>query len=239
MNCFLFNLIEIEIIENEDIPDEHEDDEHADDGHEEAIDGESSQQMDDAKVVFTRHKKAVLCCDLSQDGLMAVSGDQDDMAFVWNATNGEVVFACDSHKDSVICASFSEKDKYVATGDMTGYIQVWLTDGTKVTSYEVDEINWMSWHPILSDVLLAGTINGDAWMWKVGDDSSCKTFQSFGASNCAAKCMNDGKRIVMGYEDGAIRIWDLKSSCVNFAITGLYHSLSIIECFIYEAVLDF
>ncbi|KAF7487225.1 Hypothetical predicted protein [Marmota monax] len=46
-------------------------------------------------------------------------------------------------------------------------------------------------------------------MWKV-PNGNCKTFQG---PNCPATCgrvLPDEKRAVVGYEDGTIRIWDLK-----------------------------
>lgn len=177
--------------------------------------------QDDSRLVFTKHKEPVLSCALSYNGDLAISGGQDDIAYVWNVTSGDVLFQCTGHKDSVACVAFSQRDTFVATGDMSGFIQVWRKeDGVKVFEYEIDDLNWIQWHPAVNNVLLAGTAKGDAWMWKVIDDYTCKTFQSYGSANSSGKCLPDGKRVVMGYEDGSIRIWDLKGASVQYAITG-------------------
>ena len=45
------------------------------------------------------------------------------------------------HKDSVTCTGFSHDGKYVATADMGGLVQVWLTSsGEKVWSFETGDI---------------------------------------------------------------------------------------------------
>jgi angio-associated migratory cell protein len=178
-------------------------------------------ERDDAIVVFRDHQKPVLCCALNSDNSFAVSGSEDDFAYVWNIENGSVLLTCSGHKDSVVCVSFNNSDTYVATGDMKGYLQVWKMNGQKVFDYEMDnDLNWMLWHPIANNVLMAGTAGGEAWVWKVSGDYQCKTLQSFGSSNNVAKCFNDGNRVVMGYENGSVRVWDIKADKVIINIHG-------------------
>ncbi len=178
--------------------------------------------IDDSILVFNGHQKAVLCCGLNSNNTLAVSGSQDDKAFVWRTDNANIVFECKGHKDSVVCAQFSHSDTYIATADMSGFIQVWNNSGQQVFDYEIGDINWLLWHPIVDNVLLAGTQNGDAWLWDITNTNKCKTFQSFGSTNSVAKCMKDGKRVVMGYENGVIRIWDLKTASVLHTISGQF-----------------
>lgn len=66
----------------------------------------------------------MFCGSLSKDAKYAVTGGEDDKAYVWNAKTGEIVLECTDHKDSVIFADFSYDDQYLATGDMNGIIQV-------------------------------------------------------------------------------------------------------------------
>ena len=147
------------------------------------------------------------------------------------------MFECNGHNDSVIGVAFNSNNSYVATADMNGLIQVWNMTGDKLFNFEVDEINWICWHPIVADVLMTGTVGGDAWMWKLNSSltTECKTFQSFGKSNSAAKCLNDGKRISMGYEDGSIRLWDLKTTSIIHSINGWFRTIYLKFClfFIY------
>lgn len=162
--------------------------------------------------VFTRHTDSVLCCSIDSRTRLAVSGGIDDTAFVWDLETKHVILECLGHKESVVAASFSVNSTYVATGDLNGYIQVRnTTTGIKIFDYDVDEINWLLWHNTSEFVLLAGTTKGELWMWNVNDPTAVKTFPSYGSPTTEAKLLSDGLKIVSGYGDGTIRVFDLKT----------------------------
>jgi len=46
----------------------------------------------------------------------AVSGGGDDKSYIWDITEGEIVYTLDGHTDSVIDTAFSYDGKYVASG---------------------------------------------------------------------------------------------------------------------------
>lgn len=50
---------------------------------------------------------------------------------------------------------------------------------------------WLEWHPE-ANVLLAGTADGNVWMWKI-PSGDCKTFQSHGCRSTCGVFMKDGK----------------------------------------------
>lgn len=37
----------------------------------------------------------------------------------------------------------------------------------------------------------------------------------------------DGVRLVAGYEDGAVKVWDLKSSAVSYQINASVHNMGV------------
>lgn len=184
----------------------------------------SSPNDDDSKLVFEKHKESVFCCDVDSAGRIVVSGSQDDKAYAWDFTTGNIIFECPGHKDSVLSVGFSLKDSYVATADMHGFIQVWKNTGEKVQEYETSDVNWLHWHPVADNVLLVGTNSGEVWMWKI-DDFNCKTFQSTGVSCEVGQCTWDGLKLVSGYENGVIKIWDLKTASILHSTTGRYKVL--------------
>lgn len=181
---------------------------------------EMEADQDDSELTFSSHKGSVFCVSLDPvTNTMAVTGGEDDKAFVWSVSDGEVLFECTGHKDSVTCAVFSHDSSLVATGDMSGLIKVWKVETKEeIWSFEVGDLEWLEWHPC-APVLLAGTDEGNVWMWKVpaGD---CKTFQSAACQATSGKVLPDGKRAVVGYEDGSVRVWDLKQGNAIHVIKG-------------------
>ena len=88
--------------------------------------------VDDAKLIFNRHSSSesspspnsVFSVALDPTGSIAVSGGEDDKAFVWRVADGSVLFECGGHSDSVVCVAFNHDGSMVATGDMAGMIKV-------------------------------------------------------------------------------------------------------------------
>ncbi|KAI1899463.1 hypothetical protein AGOR_G00062060 [Albula goreensis] len=186
----------------------------------ETEDEEMEADQDDSELTFSKHIGSVFCVSLDPaTNSLVVTGGEDDKAYIWRICDGEVVFECTGHKDSVTCGSFSHDSKLVATGDMSGLIKVWKVDTKEeVWSFEVGDLEWLEWHHS-APVLLAGTADGSVWMWKVpGGD--CKTFQGPGCQATCGKILPDGKRAVVGYEDGVIRFWDLKQGNAIHVIKG-------------------
>ncbi|XP_061082388.1 angio-associated migratory cell protein isoform X2 [Conger conger] len=190
----------------------------ADEGWE--TEDEMEADQDDSELTFSKHTGSVFCVSLDPaSNSLAVTGGEDDKGFVWRVSDGEVLFECTGHKDSVTCASFSHDSKLVATGDMSGLVKVWKVETKEeVWSFEVGDLEWMEWHRC-APVLLAGAADGSVWMWKVpGGD--CRTFQSPGCRAVCGAVLPDGKRAVVGYEDGVVRFWDLKQGNTIHVIKG-------------------
>ncbi|XP_014220133.1 angio-associated migratory cell protein [Trichogramma pretiosum] len=197
---------------------------------------ENFEQMEreDASCIFDRHTASVFTGSLSKDGNYAVTGGEDDKAYVWNSRTGEIVVECSEHKDSVVFADFSHDDVYLATGDMNGIIKVRKTsDNQIIWDYDMGDALWMQWHHH-AHVLLAGSVAGEVYMWKI-PSGECKIIQGFGRKPDVASLMPDGRKLVVGYEDGTIRVIDLRSATVLQTISGnLAHSdaITCLDCYV-------
>ncbi|RVE75420.1 hypothetical protein OJAV_G00017080 [Oryzias javanicus] len=191
-----------------------------DEGWETEDEMEAEAEQDDSELTFSKHTGSVFCVSLDPlTNSLAVSGGEDDRAFVWRVSDGEVLLECTGHKDSVTCAMFSHDSSLVASGDMSGLIKVWRVETKEeIWSFEVGDLEWLDWHPC-APVLMAGTNDGSVWMWKVpaGD---CKTFQSPACQATSGKILPDGKRAAVGYEDGTVRVWDLKQGNAIHVVKG-------------------
>ncbi|XP_076872087.1 angio-associated migratory cell protein [Brachyhypopomus gauderio] len=181
---------------------------------------EMEDDQDDSELTFSKHTGSVFCVSLDPlTNTLAVTGGEDDQGYVWNVTTGEVLFECTGHKDSVTCAVFSHDSKLVASGDMSGLIKVWRVEAKEeIWSFEVGDLEWLQWHPC-APVLLAGAADGNVWMWKI-PSGECKTLQGPNCQATSGKILPDGRRAVVGYEDGTLRLWDLKQGTAIYVIKG-------------------
>lgn len=135
-------------------------------------DTEMEPPEDHSSIVFRKHAGSTFCCDLHPNGLLAVTGGEDDKAYVWSIETGDVVMDCTGHKDSVIFAGFSFDGAYVATADMAGLIKVWEVNTTNQNQwtvafeYETEDLAWGSWH-FGARVLIFGVESGDIYVFKI------------------------------------------------------------------------
>lgn len=203
---------DLEMLTNAD----EEDDDEIENQVAEIIEAEDSGQLvEEAIFIFDSHQQPVFCCEISPDDKMAVTGGQDDRAFVWDIKPFKIRFQTTDHKESVTFAKFNKSSTLVATADLNGLIQVWNIDGQKVFDFESGDFNWVLWHPIAENILLAGYKEG-VFMWQLSllnsSETKCKVFSVGLPESVVAKLFDDGKRIAVGYKDGSVRIWDLKDT---------------------------
>lgn len=151
---------------------------------------------DHAALVFDKHVGSVFCCNFHPDGKLAVTGGEDDKAYVWSVVTGQILMECDGHKDSVIFTDFSSDGVYLATGDMSGVIKVWKCNGEEnphqpwpvVFEYEVDDLTLGMWH-FGARVLIVGTVTGDIFIFKIPSGET-KVLQGFNIKvECAKVCI--------------------------------------------------
>lgn len=226
---------ENDVVYLEDLDEEINDTEDAEmEEMEDMEENEEVQERDDAVCIFSKHNGSVFCGALSKDENLAATGGEDDKAFVWNTVSGDILFECTGHKDSVTFSDFNYDDSYLATGDMNGFVQIWkVNDKQSIWNYDMGDMSWMQWHSA-ANVLFAGSVQGEIYMWKI-PDGDCKILPGNGSSVDSATLLPDGKRLAVGYEDGTIRIVDLKSNSVIFTISpNLGHTQNVIaiDCYV-------
>lgn len=95
---------------------------------------------------------------------------------------------------------------------MAGFIQVCdVNDNMKVVwEYEMGDMSWMRWHSV-ANVLLAGAETGETYVWLI-PSGDCKVLQGNGHKSEVGQLTPDGKSLIVGYADGSIKWWDIKTS---------------------------
>ncbi|KAK4337206.1 hypothetical protein RND71_043305 [Anisodus tanguticus] len=172
------------------------------------------QINDNSALTFKLHKKTIFCCNLSSNDKYVVSGDEDDMAYVWKVEDGSIHFQCEGHTDSVIDAKFNINSNYLATIDMKGTIKIWLVEnGQCVTQTQLEDLNWIDWHPVLENVLLLGGAEGNCYVVKVNSKKELDLKILSSASNALhGFFLKDGKKCITGHENGSVKLWDIQDS---------------------------
>jgi len=183
------------------------------------IEEHENRIVDQSKIKFSKHKGSVFCCSLNSTSGLVATGGEDDLGYVWNSVDGEVQFTLDGWGDSVTCIAWNADNTMLAACDMAGAIKVWRVPGFElVWSFELgQDVLWLRWHPVAA-VLLAGTSEGQVWMWRLPRGDS-KVMGGGERVECG-EILSDGKRAVCGYEDGSVKLWDLRGGEVLHQMVG-------------------
>lgn len=132
-----------QFIENDEILDEVPDDDDEpmeEDEEEETYDNEENAVdvvwEDNSLQHFSGHHGSVFTVTTHPSQPIVVSGGEDDLGYIWNLDNGEIITKLTGHTDSVTCTAFSSDGELVSTGGMDGRVRVWRRVGKQ------DYKNW-------------------------------------------------------------------------------------------------
>jgi len=164
----------------------------------------SGSGEDNSVQAFPNHNSSVFAVAGHPTEPLAASGGEDDLGYVWDITDGEVIVKLTGHTDSVTSVAWS------ADGEMIDWEFLTQLEGP-------DEVMFLRWHP-KGNVLLAGSNDSTLWLWQL---PSGNTMQVFAGHTGAVQCGEftpDGKRIVTACADGILIFWDPRSPTPIFKL---------------------
>jgi len=206
--------------------DDEEDEEKDEDMLGEMPEGSSSHVEDNSLQHFAVHEGSVFSVSGHPTQPLVVSGGEDDLGYIWDITDGEVIVKLTGHTDSVTSTAWSTDGDMIATGGMDGKVRIWKRVGKEnYRTWEFltelqgpDEVMFLRWHP-KGNVLLAGSNDSTLWLWQLPSGNTMQVFAGHtGPVNCG-EFTPDGKRIISACANGHLIFWDPRSSTPVFKLT--------------------
>ncbi|XP_037719577.1 angio-associated migratory cell protein [Drosophila subpulchrella] len=172
---------------------------------------------DEAEVTFKKHTAPVFACSLHPTYNWAATGSEDDHAYVWETSTGDVLYEITDHKDTVTEAHFNHDGIYLATGDLSGELFAFKVSEqreerpvlTKIWEYSMSDMSWLFWHRA-AHILLAGSDSGEVFVWRI-PSGDCKILPGQSSRCESGELSGDGKKLFTAYMNGSVKLWDLKS----------------------------
>ena len=162
-----------------------------------------------------------------------IIGDGEDTTYFYNLDKKEIIREEKLNKDSVNFIKFSFDNKYLLTASVDGSINIFLVEKNFELIHTIKdqeaEINWLEWHP-KGPAFAFGTAEGSVWVYVIG-----KSIQNFNFFNHIESCTcgqfyMEGKKLISGGEDAAIKIYNLKEQKMEMSIKSKKFVQNPITC---------
>ena len=118
-----------EVQDNGDAPMDEDEEDEAGDTVGDLAQGSSGHVEDISLQHFETHNASVFVVASHPTQPLAVSGGEDDLGYIWDITDGEVIVKLTGHSDSVTSAAWSADGEMISTGGMDGKVRVWRRVG--------------------------------------------------------------------------------------------------------------
>jgi len=168
-------------------------------------------------------KGEIYAINFHQSSGTLIIGDGEDTTYFYNLDKKELIKEEKLNKDSVNFIKFSNDNKYMLTASVDGSINIFSVSKNfeliNTIKDQEAEINWIEWHP-KGPVFAFGTSEGSVWVYMATNIKTNFSFFNHTESCTCGQFFNDGKKLISGGEDFAIKIYDLKEKKLELNIKG-------------------
>jgi WD40 repeat protein len=159
------------------------------------------------------HLEEVYEVSVTSDGSRAVSCSEDGSIIVWNLQNGVALQTLKEHHSSVLAIALTPDGQKAISGSADKTIKIWdLNTGEVLMTCKGHEAR----------VTAIGVSPDARWFVSISDDRTIRVWDL--DNGIMTKCLKEGgwdrltptaivikdKKIIVGYQDGTIKIWDLE-----------------------------
>jgi len=182
------------------------------------------EEIENATFIFDRHTSPVQVVLASPCGRYIATGGEDDRGFVVDTTNAELVIAFFGHKESIVALAWNCDSSLVASADLNGDVKVWSMKDKKVVFSAneggFDRGGFLKFHTVAPNALVVALEDGNIYMYNVKDGNFKMYTGPVGVACRAGEFIADNKQLLVLYEDGSVRNFDLKTQEVLSTAQG-------------------
>jgi len=156
------------------------------------------------------HEGAGLTLDFNPDGSQLVTGGADNMARIWDANNGALLFDLEIHTGDVTAAGFHPTDGWLLTGGADTMSYQWSanTGEVQITNFAGGTVKGIAFDS--DGIYDAYVVPSQLIVNQAGEDASEVIISDFDESiqRESLAISPNGAFVFVGLSDGSIQVWD-------------------------------
>lgn len=164
------------------------------------------------------HRNRVTSVTYTPDGSFFISGSLDKSYVVWRSDSLEIAHFAQRDIDIETIDVTTDIDKEwkvaIADEDTISVIDSSWSEVTRITPADFGLSTRITSMRIRSDgtLLIAGFANGEIGLWNTNNGTLVQTFPSADSRANAVDFLPRDNKIIAGFDDGTMRIWDITTS---------------------------